>query len=65
MNRKIPDSLVHSSDVNLRLTVFYLKKAMLAAKRGNSVDMCTHLRIATSFEKNVRQDLRLGQINAA
>jgi len=64
VNRKIPDSLVNSPDVNLRLAVFFLKKAMLAAKRGNSVDMCTHLRIAAVYEKNVRPDLRLGQIAA-
>ena len=64
MNRKISDSLVNSPDVNLRLAVYFLKKAMLDAKRGNSVDMCTNLRIAAVYEKKVQPELRLGQIAA-
>lgn len=53
MNRKIADNVKNSPDVSLRLAADYMQKAMRAAKRGDTVDFCTCVRLAASFEKSV------------
>ena len=45
MNRKISDKLLLSTDVNLRLATDYMKEAMVAAKRGDTVNFCTCIRL--------------------
>ena len=59
MNRKIADNVKNSPDVSLRLAADYMQKAMRAAKRGDTVDFCTCVRLAASFEKNVNRTWRL------
>ena len=60
MNRKISDKLLLSNDVSLRLATDYMQKALKAAKRGDTVDFCTFIRLAATFEANVNRDDRLG-----
>ena len=60
MNRKISDKFLLSTDVNLRLATDYMKEAMAAAKRGDTVNFCTCIRLAASFEANVNRGDRLG-----
>ena len=59
MNRKIADNVKNSPDVSLRLAADYMQKAMRAAKRGDTVDFCTCVRLAATFEKNVNRMWRL------
>ena len=62
MNRKIADNVKNNPDVNMRLVTRYLEKAMRAAKRGDTVDVCTCVRLAASFEKRVDRAWRLDYI---
>ena len=60
MNRKISDKLLLSTDVNLRLATDYMKEAMKAAKRGDTIGFCTCIRLAASFEDKINRGDRLG-----
>ena len=62
MNRKIADNVKNNPDVNMRLVTRYLEKAMRAAKRGDTVDVCACVRLAASFEKRVDRAWRLDYI---
>ena len=62
MNRKIADNVKNSPDVSLRLAADYMQKAMRAAKRGDTVDFCTCVRLAASFEKQVDRAWRLDHV---
>ena len=59
MNRKIADNVKNSPDVSLRLAADYMQKAMRAARRGDTVDFCTCVRLAATFEKSVDRVWRL------
>jgi len=63
VNRKIPDSVRHNSDTNLRLAVRFLENALRAAKRGQIKEMCADVRIAAEFEKDIVPALRYGRID--
>ena len=62
MNRKIADNVKNSPDVSLRLAADYMQKAMRAARRGDTVDFCTCVRLAASFEKQVDRAWRLDHV---
>lgn len=48
-------------DTNVRLMVEFLNSAIKAAKKGNIKDVCTHVRLASSFEKDVPPNIRLNK----
>ena len=59
MNRKIADNVKNNPDACLRLAAEYMQKAMRAAKRGDTVDVCACVRLAASFENRVDRAWRL------
>lgn len=56
---KLPNSVVHHSDVDVRLAVRQLQYAIEAAERGDIVDMCTFIRLAHDFEQKIPASIRL------